>query len=155
MHYVAALRHILAAAGDKIASVKASTSLLQPQLHPLDTVNAILSTASGRSGSFNVSFGSAVRGGFRLAVATTAGEVEMNPSEVKVTRLSSDGAKTEEVISLVKNAGVKLELQAWADSLAGGKVDARQSPEEALRDLDVLEGLLKAGETHSLVAVNA
>ncbi|KAL5606303.1 hypothetical protein BROUX41_002718 [Berkeleyomyces rouxiae] len=155
VHFTAALRYLLAAANDKITSVKASTSLLQPFLPPLDTIHGIVNTAGGRSGSFNVSFGNPFRSGFRLAISTTNGEVEMNPSEVKVTTLNSAGEKSEELITINKTTGVHEEVKAWAVSLRHSVVRPDQSPEEALCDLAVLEGLLKAGETHACEAVDA
>ncbi|KAL1887823.1 hypothetical protein Cpir12675_006409 [Ceratocystis pirilliformis] len=155
VHFTASLRYSLAAVNDKIASVKASTTLLQPLLLPMDTIHGVITTAGGRSGSFNVSFGSAFRSGFCLAVSTTRGEVEMNPSEVKIVTLNSKGEKIEEVIKVTKTSGVREELKAWVNGLDIGVICTEQSPGEALRDLSVLEGLLKAGETHSSEPVDA
>lgn len=45
-----------------------------------------------------------------------------------------------------EGSGVKQEVAAWADSLVAGKSDPRQSPEEAMADLEILEKMLKSGE---------
>lgn len=45
-----------------------------------------------------------------------------------------------------EGSGVKQEVAAWAESLADGKQNPRQSPEEALADLEILEKMLRSGE---------
>ena len=45
-----------------------------------------------------------------------------------------------------EGSGVKQEVKAWAEGLAQGKPNERQSPEEALEDLKVLEAALRSGE---------
>lgn len=42
--------------------------------------------------------------------------------------------------------GVKPEVKAWAEGIAQGRQDSRQIPEEALKDLEILESMLKSGE---------
>jgi hypothetical protein len=47
-----------------------------------------------------------------------------------------------------EGSGVKQEVAAWAESLVTGKPNPRQSYEEALADLEILEKMLKSGEGH-------
>lgn len=48
----------------------------------------------------------------------------------------------------VKNekSGVPAEVRAWGEAIRSGKPDPRQSPEEALADLSLIEAMLKSGE---------
>jgi hypothetical protein len=39
-------------------------------------------------------------------------------------------------------------VKAWAETIANGKPNPLQSPEEALADLEILEKMLKSGEGH-------
>jgi hypothetical protein len=47
-----------------------------------------------------------------------------------------------------EGSGVKQEVAAWAESLVTGKLNPRQSHEEALADLEIPEKMLKSGEGH-------
>jgi hypothetical protein len=50
-----------------------------------------------------------------------------------------------------QGSGVKQEVAAWAESLASGQANHRQSPEEALADLEILEKMLRSGEAQGKV----
>ena len=54
------------------------------------------------------------------------------------------GDKTEEIKN--EGSGVTPEVRAWGEALAAGKVNERQSPEEALADLEIIEASLRSGE---------
>ena len=45
-----------------------------------------------------------------------------------------------------EGAGVPAEVRAWSESIATGNIDARQIPEEALADLEIIEACLRSGE---------
>ncbi|KIW42674.1 uncharacterized protein PV06_06200 [Exophiala oligosperma] len=151
VHFVAGVRHLLSAVGEDISSLAAYTALLEPKLAPVDTVHGILRTTSGRSGSFNVSFGTEFKGGFEIFAATNKGSVTVTPVSVKVVRKDADGKKVEEEESFAFGAGVKSEVEAFAASIVSGTPDPRQSPQQALGDLIVLQGLLESGEQKGAV----
>ncbi|CAK7229761.1 hypothetical protein SCUCBS95973_007337 [Sporothrix curviconia] len=157
VHFIAGLRHLLAATPEKheLQRVSAATALLQPKLAPVDTVNAVLTTNHKAVGTFCVSFGMAHKGGFQIEVVTSNGCVTMTPADVTSKWVDKDGEKKEDKKDFSFSSGVKPELAAFAASLAAGKVDSRQSPEEALQDLTVLEAMLtsadKGGEPISLL----
>ncbi len=54
------------------------------------------------------------------------------------------GDETEEVPN--EKTGVPPEVRIWGEAIMAGKADPRQSPEEALADLDLLEAMLRSGE---------
>lgn len=143
VHYVAAIRQMLRP-DNAIIKVSAFTEQLQPHLPPVDTVNAVLQTKSGVSGTFSVSFGTTARGG-GYSIACENGTVTAMRGRVVVT---NDGQEGEENVEFPdEGAGVKQEVQAWAEGIAGGSIDLRLSPEEALKDLELLEAMLRSGES--------
>ncbi|KAK5189615.1 hypothetical protein LTR96_009416 [Exophiala xenobiotica] len=151
VHFVAGMRYLLSAVGEDISSLAAYTALLEPKLAPVDTVHGILLTTSGRSGSFNVSFGTEFKGGFEIFAATNKGSVSVSPVSVKVVRKDAEGKKVEEEETFAFGAGVKAEVEAFAASIESGTPDPRQTPQQALGDLIVLQGLLESGENKGAV----
>ncbi|PYH96208.1 NAD(P)-binding protein, partial [Aspergillus ellipticus CBS 707.79] len=58
VHIIAALRLILSATSDAITTVSGMTSLHRPHLHPMDTLDAIVRTRSGATGTISLCYGS-------------------------------------------------------------------------------------------------
>lgn len=143
VHFVAATRQLLGTA-QPLARVAAFSQLNRPHLPPIDTVNAILQTAPGVSGTFAVSFGSTLSGP-EYTVSCERGSVSVVMSTVTVR----EGEEKAGVASVREfqdeGSGVKQEVAAWAQAIARGGVNARQSAREALADLEVLEKLIVSG----------
>lgn len=148
---MAALRLLLGAAGDEVAKLACFSTLLEEKLLPVDTVHAVLATRGGSNGTATISFGTEFKSGLEVEIVTTSGAVTWNPSEVKVVRKTSGGDKTEEKETLVRDSGVKAEVAAFAKSFGDGAVDPLQTPEEALKDLEILQALLESGEAGASV----
>lgn len=142
---------LAAAGGEEVTQLVARSALLQPRLPPVDTVYGVLTTRGGVSGTANISFGVEFKGGLQCQVVTTEGSVTMTPTEVTVVRRGSDGAQVVEKTQFGRDSGVKAETQAFADSIARGEVDVRQTADEALKDLQILEGLLESGAAGGVV----
>ncbi|OCK82602.1 oxidoreductase-like protein family [Lepidopterella palustris CBS 459.81] len=140
VHFVAGTRLLL---GSENAPVRTSayTTLLQPHLPPVDTLDATVKTKSGVNGTFAVSFGTTFSG-CEYAVACEKGTLTVFRGKVVVT---NDGKEETKEFPEEGN-GVKEEVRAWGESLVAGKVNPRQAPEEALADLEVLEAMLRSGE---------
>ena len=66
IYYVATLLYLQAAAGRSIGQICAFTSLLQPNLAPLDPVYATMQLDNNNSGMFSLSFGAEFKTGFEL-----------------------------------------------------------------------------------------
>lgn len=137
VHMVAGLRLILGST-EKVATVSAQSYLQQSYLPPVDTVDAVVKTNSGATGAVSISFGSPFsRHSYEFAcekgsVALDFDDVTVN--DVKHT-VPFDGR------------GVSAEVAEFATSIANGRpVEKRQSPEEALADLELLEQMLQSGE---------
>jgi len=146
VHSVAGIRLLLGESA-KPAALTAYTSLLQKHLPPVDTVNSIWLTKSGVAGTFSLSFGTTLSGP-EYTVACEKGSVTVIMSKVTVRQGQQSEGNFEESEFEDEGSGVKQEVAAWAEGLADGKPDPRQSPEEALADLEILEKMLKSGEGH-------
>ena len=152
VHFIAGMRVLLAGGGTKVKSVSAYTSLLQDYLPPIDTVDASLQLDNGSTGSFSVSFGTTFSGA-EWTVACERGTVSVNGTKVS-TKVAGGEEETVEVpdeLGDLKEEHVKIgsvmpEVFAWARSIKKGKWDPRQSVEEGLADLEMLEALVKSGE---------
>ncbi|CAA9959507.1 NAD-binding protein [Pyrenophora teres f. maculata] len=142
VHFVAATRLLLQGGGQKITKVSAFTAQLQEYLPPVDTLNATMQLDNGASGTLSISFGTTDTGSEYL-VACEKGSVHVSHGKVVVTR---DGKKAETKEFPDEGNGVNQEIKAWAKSLEDGNRNEMQSPEEALKDLEILEVCLKSGE---------
>ena len=132
VHLVAGTRLLLPSANTPVR-LSAYSALLQEHLPPADTLEATWKTKSGVSGSFSVSFGTTFTG-LELAVACEQGTVSATMGKVTVTKDGKD-----EVTEFKDDTiGVMPEVKAWAEGLAAGKPNPRQSPEEALADLEIV-----------------
>lgn len=138
MHFVAAARLLLGET-DPIVRLSAQTALLQPHLPPLDTLDAVLKTKSGITGSFSLSFGTTFSG-HEYAVACEKGSLVISNGKVIVREGEEKDGKQRVREFPEEGSGVKQEVKAWAEGLTAGAQDRRQSPEEALRDLEVVSG---------------
>jgi predicted dehydrogenase len=142
IHFVAATRLLLQGGGQKIKKISAYTAQLQEHLLPIDTLNATMQLDNGSSGTFSISFGTTDTGSEYL-VACEKGSVHVARGKVTITKNGKD-AETKEFPD--EGNGVNQEIKAWAKSLEAGKRNEMQSPEEALKDLEILESCLKSGE---------
>ncbi|KAL4937120.1 hypothetical protein BDV06DRAFT_227261 [Aspergillus oleicola] len=142
---------LLNAVGQDVTAVAAHTHLLEEMLAPFNTIHAILKTASGRSGSFNIPFGTELKSTFEIEVVTTNGAVTVTRNMVKVARRITSGKQEVEQIEVVFSAGVKAEVLAFAASIKTGVPDPRASPLEALADIRVMQSMLESGEEDGVV----
>lgn len=140
VHYAAASRLFLS--GDNaVASVRAFSDQVHPHLPPIDTINAILKTRSGATGSYQHSAGTQLSA-FAWDIGFEGGTVKAEGDEVTVT--PKGGEKT--VKTFGRTSGVSEEVAAWAEALTSGTPNALQKPEEALADLEFLELMFRSGD---------
>jgi len=153
VHFIAALRYLLAAAaaGSRIARVACFSALLQEHLVPVDTVNATAVTDTGCSGIISMTFATEFKRGTEVEIVTTKGSVLWTPVSVKVVKDASLVVRSEVTKEFGQSTGVVEEMAAFAAAIEQGKLDERQTPLEALRDLEVLQRLLESGEENATV----
>lgn len=145
IHYVAALRCLLEAAGQSISTVRASTSLIKEDLAPADTLNANMTTVNKSNGTFNLSYGSRFRRDCQIFIVTTNGAVAMSPSEVVVSTNDQRTTKNK-TFRFPPGSGVRKEVAAFAESVHTKEPNPRGSPDQAYDDLKLLQGMLESGE---------
>ena len=152
VHFIAGMRVLLGGAGERVKRISAFTSQLRDYLPPVDTVDATFQLSNGATGAFSVSFGTTFSGA-EWSVACEEGTVSVDKTLV-TTKSKGGEEKTEDVQDEVGNlkqdhvpiGSVVPEVFAWARSLKDLKWDPRQSAEEGLADLEILETMLKSGE---------
>lgn len=141
VHHAAAARLFLN--GDsKPDTVSALTALTKEHLPPIDTVNAIVKTKSGASGTFQISVGSLMKA-FEWDFGFEKGAVKVSGDTVTSQPLGGQETKQD----FPRTSGVSEEVAAWAEGLVSGKPNALQSPQEALADLEFMELMFQSGET--------
>jgi len=158
VHFVAALRMLLGATGqgqgqgggEELARLVGFSGLLEERLLPVDTVNAVAVTQSGKTGSIAMSFGTEFKSGLEVEVVTTKGAVHLTEAwpvrAIKSVRKNEAGEKVEETKEFKFTIGVAEEVVAWGEAMEKGVVETKQSPVEALKDLEILQRLLESGE---------
>lgn len=130
-------------APDDVSRVSCFSAQLQEHLPPVDTVTAVVKTKSGVIGNFSVSFGTSWREE-KYLVAYEKGTIEVSWEDVTIQR-GKDTTKE------VRNSDkVGDEVACWAKGIKEGKIDERQTVEEALVDLEILEAMLKSGEQNGV-----
>jgi predicted dehydrogenase len=132
VHFVAALRMLLGK--DEVTKVAAFTACNREYLRPVDTLHATLKTKAGTTGSLMISFGSSERL-FEFTVACEGGVVTCGAGG-KVTIRDQEG--TEVVKEFGDDRGIKQEFEAFAEGVRQGKIYPDQTPEEALKDLELV-----------------
>lgn len=141
VHWIASARLLLG--DDTPQSVIAYSSLAQDYLPPVDTVSGVIKTKSGAIGTFNASCGTTLSSN-EYSVACENGSVTIEGDKGWIRY--KDGRKEERELEFV--GGVKEEVAAWAEALTSGKPNPLQTPEEALKDLELLEAMLKSGDAN-------
>ena len=100
-----------------------------------------MKTNTGVTGSFSLSFGTTLPDDFEYNVACELGSVTVREGLVAVRKEGREEAESREFPD--EGEGVIQEVEAWAKGIVeGGKTELsrRQSPEEALADLEVVSG---------------
>ncbi|KAF2138819.1 uncharacterized protein K452DRAFT_233499 [Aplosporella prunicola CBS 121167] len=142
VHFIAGTRLLLPTTTPPVALTAFSTQL-QAHLSPVDTIDSIWKLSNGSSGTFSASFGTTFAGSeYRVAcergsVTVGRGFVVVQPTGMAEIRRDFPD----------EGSGVKQEVRAWAEKIESAQeLDERQCPVEALRDLEILEAMLRSGE---------
>lgn len=144
VHHVAALRLVIG----EIAAVTAITARASTTYATADTLSAALQFANGASGSYLVTYAAGAPWSGYLSVVGDAGALRIQRGEVEVTQ-----GKQTEVITCPKFDGVQNEFAAFAAAITEGRPQIN-TPEEGLRDVAVIEAMLRSAQSGAQVAVN-
>lgn len=138
VHVAAGLRFLLDK--DEVVQVRAFTQQLQAHLPPVDTLDAILRTKRGATGTLSMSFGNVLVGN-ECTVICKMGSVSVGRGKV-IVRKGIQGEGEEQTMDFPdEGSGVKQEMAAWATSISMGKPDPRLDAREALVDLQLVYAL--------------
>lgn len=129
---------------DKAQSVIGYSSLAQDYLGPVDTLSAIIKTASGAVGNFSCSWGTTLPRAAEYQIACENGSVTIDGDRGWI--VYKDGTREEKDFPFTQGAGVMEEVHAWGASLSDGKENALLAPETTLGDLELLEGMLQSAD---------
>ncbi|KAJ5894649.1 hypothetical protein N7495_006340 [Penicillium taxi] len=136
VHMVAGLRLIMGS-DQLLTTVSAQSQQQQSYLPPVDTVDAVVRTGCGATGLVSLSWGSSFSDN-SFEFVCEKGVVSLKFDTVTVNGIDHaiefDGK------------GVLPEVTEFATAIVNGRLEKRQSPEEALADLEVLEQMLQSGE---------
>ena len=144
VHFVAAIRMI---AGE-ITAVAAHAAQLAPDLPPADTLTASLQFANGALGVYLSCFAVDTPWGAPLTLVGAHGSLRVARGRVEVV----DAQGTVETITCVAYNGVERELIAFAAAIREG-LPHRNTPDEALRDVAVIEAMLGSAHTEQAVRI--
>ncbi|KAF3387258.1 Uncharacterized protein F1880_000975 [Penicillium rolfsii] len=142
VHHTAGLRYLLGP-DTFITRLSAFTTQLQKHLPPADTVDAILKTNTGVQGTFQLSHGTSLVGP-EWTIGCENGSVTVDFSKIIVRTL--DGKEDVQDVQ-DERTGVPPEVRQWGKALAEGRLNPEQSPSQALGDLELLELMLRSGES--------
>ncbi|KAG7140962.1 hypothetical protein HYQ45_002343 [Verticillium longisporum] len=144
VHYMAGLRLLLASqSSDQVARLSSFTSQIKEYLPPVDTADVIIKTKAGVTGTFQISRGTSLSAD-EWTVACENGWIKIENEKVTISR---DGTETVETVAN-ERSGVPPEIRAWGEALVAGKVRPEQEPEAALADLELIELMLRSGESN-------
>lgn len=145
VHWVAVFRLIIG----EIARASGFAALTREDTPPLNALVANFEFDNGCIGNYTAIFGAAPGGDYvtGLTVSGSEGFMQAGYDRVSITR----GNETHtHKVSGVSN--VQAELAAFADAIREGKAH-RNSPEQALQDVAVIEALLRSAETGQAEAI--
>lgn len=142
VHHIAALRMVVG----EVVGVCAALAHTRDDLPYGDTLSAALEFENGALGSYGVTYAVGAPWAPALHVAGDAGALWVQRGELVVT--NRDGARR---TTLPVNQGLDNELAAFAAAIREGRPH-RNTPEQAVQDVAVIEALLQAAETGQRVA---
>ena len=144
VHHAAGLRVLLG----EIESVCALTTAHREDLPPADTMSAALRFSSGVVGSYLITYaaGSAL-GTDAVHIGGSEGSLRVSRGELVIER---DGESERQAFNVV--ISVREELAAFVAAVRDG-TPHRNSPQEALQDLAVVEAMLESAQTGTLQRV--
>ncbi len=144
VHHAAGLRVLLG----EIESVCALTTAHREDLPPADTMSAALRFSSGVVGSYLITYaaGSSL-GTDAVHIGGSEGSLRVSRGELVIER---DGESERQAFNVV--ISVREELAAFVAAVRDG-TPHRNSPQEALQDLAVVEAMLESAQTGTLQRV--
>ena len=143
VHHAALLRMVLG----EITEVTAQTAHISPLFDVDETLSATLRFANGVLGTYFVTYGQGAPWPGDLYITGDDGALRVQRGRIEITRSGQT-----EVITCAKFDGVEQDLVAFAAAVQEGKTH-RNTPEEGLRDVAVIEAMLRSAASGQRVNV--
>jgi predicted dehydrogenase len=143
VHHVAVMRMLLG----EIREVSAFTAQMREDLPPADTISAALCFESGLIGAYSATYTTAAFWPPALHVVGEQGAIRVHRGELQVTRNGETAT-----VPVTAGKGVERELAAFASAIRQGEVHIN-TPEQGLKDVAVVEAMLRSAETRRTVQV--
>ena len=145
VHHVAGLRVLLG----EIESVCALTAAHRPDLPPADTMGVAMRFANGVLGTYLITYAvGSTLGTDAVHIGGTGGSLRVSRGELVLRRGEEDERRAFNVLISVRE-----ELAAFLAAVRDG-ARHRNSPQEALQDLAVVEAMLKSAQTGTVQRVD-
>jgi predicted dehydrogenase len=138
VHHAAALRMIMG----EVAQVSALTSKTRDDLADPDTISAILQFESGLIGAYSATASAGTPPGWvdAMHIVGDKGALRVNNATLEVTANGQTQSQD------MPRQGVQYEFEAFARAIRDGEAH-RNPPEEAFRDLALVEAMFRSAET--------
>jgi predicted dehydrogenase len=143
VHQIAAIRQVVG----EISRVSGFTAQMRPDLPPTDTLAAGLQFERGLLGSLTITFAAASPYPSYLNVIGERGVMRVDRGYLEI----AVGDNTEK-IPLEETSNVQAELIEFANAVSDG-LPLKNTPQQALHDVAVIEAILRSGETGVSVEV--
>lgn len=144
VHHAAVIRMILG----EITSVSAETAQMRSDLPPADTLSAALRLDSGVIGHYTVNYTASASFQTYLSVVGTQGSLRVSRDLLEVSVGHSTRSMT-----FGESHGVHAEFAAFAAAINDG-TPHRNSPQAALQDVAVVEGILNSAASGQRVTLD-
>ena len=142
VHHVAVLRWLLG----EIAHVSAVKTQIRPDLPPADTLSATLQFESEVVGVYLATYAVNASWPPALHITGETGSLRVHRQDLEVIH---EGVTR--TIPITAHQGVKAEMADFAAAIRRGQLH-RNTPEQALQDVAVIEAMLRSAETGRSVA---
>jgi predicted dehydrogenase len=141
------LRYLLGSVDESVGKVISHTSLIQGNLAPLDTLHALITVQNGRTGTFSMSVGIEFKTRIiQVEIVTEKALLTLSPVSISIKSKDGQDQMKESQETFPMTWGVKEEVAAFGKSIESNELDPRLCPEEALKDLKLLEAMFESGE---------
>jgi predicted dehydrogenase len=139
VHWASVFRMVIG----EVARASAFAMLSRPDCPPLNTIAANFEFENGCIGTFSGIYGAPRGGDYNAGLTVSGTEGFLHATYDRVTVSRGDESRT------IKTAGVsnvQAELAAFAETIRHGTPN-RNSPQQALQDVALIEALLRSAET--------
>uniref|UniRef100_A0A060T881 ARAD1C34606p n=1 Tax=Blastobotrys adeninivorans TaxID=409370 RepID=A0A060T881_BLAAD len=141
VHFIALIRMV---SGQDITETQCQTAQWRSYLKPIDTVQAVFKLSGGALGTYSHSVSCPCpKLEFLFVGSTGSMQVTGRDNGTTIVLCDADGNERDRVF--IDGQPMLEEHRAFVEAIKSGKAEQRASPEEALKDVAVIESMLGGG----------